>query len=82
MCYSVCDSVRLFHCPQSKLALASSLAGLRQECEVLKEQLEEEQDSKLELQRFISKLITEVTHWRTRQEADAIQHLDELEETK
>lgn len=82
VCGSVCDSVCLFHCPQSKLALASSLAGLRQECEVLKEQLEEEQESKLELQRFISKLNTEVTHWRTRHEADAIQHLDELEETK
>lgn len=55
---------------------------MRQECEVLKEQLEEEQESKQELQRLVSKLNTEVTHWRTKHESDAIQHADELEDTK
>lgn len=49
---------------------------------MLKEQLEEEQESKQELQRLVSKLNSEVTHWRTKHEADTIQHTDELEETK
>lgn len=49
---------------------------------MLKEQLEEEQESKLELQRLVSKLNSDVTHWRSRHEADSIQHSDELEETK
>lgn len=55
---------------------------MRQQCEVLKEQLEEEQESKQELQRLVSKLNCEVTHWRSKHEADSIQHADELEEAK
>lgn len=69
-------------CGQSKATLSSSLAAVRQECESLKEQLEEEQESKLELQRLISKLNSDVTHWRSRHEAESIQHSDELEEAK
>lgn len=49
---------------------------------MLKEQLEEEQESKQELQRLVSKLNSEVTHWRGKHEADAIQHTDELEDTR
>lgn len=49
---------------------------------MLKEQLEEEQESKQELQRLVSKLNSEVTHWRGKHEADAIQHSEEVEETK
>lgn len=49
---------------------------------MLKEQLEEEQESKQELQRLVSKLNNEVTHWRSKHEADTIQHADELEDTK
>lgn len=67
---------------QGKQALSSSLSSVRQECEVLKEQLEEEQESKQELQRLVSKLNGEVTHWRSKHEADTIQHADELEDTK
>lgn len=72
----------LWCCCQCKQAVSSSLSSVRHECEVLKEQLEEEQESKLELQRLVSKLNSEVTHWRTKQESDAIQHADELEDTK
>lgn len=49
---------------------------------MLKEQLEEEQESKQELQRLVSKLNSEVTHWRSKHEGDTIQHADELEDTK
>ncbi|XP_045079642.1 putative uncharacterized protein MYH16 [Coregonus clupeaformis] len=51
-------------------------AAVWQRCvrsEVLKEHLAEEQENKLELQHLLSKLNTEVTHWRTRHEANAIQ---------
>lgn len=58
------------------------MLAARQECESLKEQLEEEQESKVELQRLVSKLNSDVTHWRGRHEADVIQHSDELEEAK
>ncbi len=69
-------------CRQAKALLGSSLSALRQECDTLKEQLEEEQESKQELQRLVSKLNSDVTNWRSRHEADAIQHSDELEEAK
>ena len=49
---------------------------------MLREQLEEEQESKQEMQRLVSKLNSEVTHWRAKHESEAIQHADELEETK
>lgn len=74
--------VSWFVCRQAKALLGSSLSVLRQECDTLKEQLEEEQESKQELQRLVSKLNSDVTHWRSRHEADAIQHSDELEEAK
>lgn len=67
---------------QGKQVLSSSLSSARQDCEVLKEQLEEEQESKQEMQRLVSKLNSEVTHWRTKHEAVAVQHTDELEETR
>lgn len=67
---------------QGRQAVGGSLASARQEREVLKEQLEEEQESKQELQRLVSKLNSEVTHWRGKHEADTIQHTEELEETK
>eukprot|EP00061_Rhincodon_typus_P011274 g36175.t1 len=50
--------------------------------DLTKEQLEEEQESKAELQRLVSKLNSEVTTWRTKYETDAIQKTEELEETK
>uniref|UniRef100_A0A2K5QEH3 Myosin heavy chain 16 n=1 Tax=Cebus imitator TaxID=2715852 RepID=A0A2K5QEH3_CEBIM len=59
-----------------------SLANTKHDLDLLKEQLEEEQGGKSELQRLVSKLNTEVTTWRTKYETDAIQRTEELEETK
>lgn len=59
-----------------------SLANTRHDLDLLKEQLEEEQEGKSEMQRLISKLNTEVATWRTKYETDAIQKTEELEETK
>ncbi|XP_037596323.1 myosin-16 [Cebus imitator] len=68
--------------PQSRSTAVVSLANTKHDLDLLKEQLEEEQGGKSELQRLVSKLNTEVTTWRTKYETDAIQRTEELEETK
>ena len=44
--------------------------------------MEEETESKQEVQRNLSKSQTEVGHWRNKYETDAIQRTEELEEAK
>ncbi|XP_051828184.1 myosin-16 [Antechinus flavipes] len=67
---------------KSRSAAVVSLANTKHDLDLIKEQLEEEQGGKSELQRLVSKLNTEVTTWRTKYETDAIQKTEELEETK
>ena len=71
---------RLF--PQAKNALAHALQSARHDCDLLREQYEEEQEAKGELQRALSKANSEVAQWRTKYETDAIQRTEELEEAK
>uniref|UniRef100_A0A8C3IV49 Myosin heavy chain n=1 Tax=Chrysemys picta bellii TaxID=8478 RepID=A0A8C3IV49_CHRPI len=54
----------------------------RHDCDLLREQYEEEQEAKGELQRTLSKANSEVAQWRTKYETDAIQRTEELEEAK
>ena len=67
---------------QAKNALAHSLHSVRHDCELLREQFEEEQEAKAELQRGMSKANTEVSQWRTKYETDAIQRTEDLEDAK
>ena len=67
---------------KAKNALAHSLQSARHDCELLREQFEEEQEAKAELQRCMSKANSEVSQWRTKYETDAIQRTEELEEAK
>lgn len=67
---------------QAKNALAHSLQSARHDCDLLREQFEEEQEAKAELQRNLSKANTEVALWRNKYETDAIQRTEELEEAK
>lgn len=67
---------------QTKNALAHALQSARHDCDLLREQYEEEQEFKAELQRAMSKSNTEVAQWRTKYETDAIQRNDKLEEAK
>ena len=69
-------------CPQAKSALAHALQSARHDCDLLREQYEEEQEGKAELQRAMSKANSEVAQWRTKYETDAIQRTEELEEAK
>lgn len=68
--------------PQSKNALAHALQASRHDCDLLREQYEEEVEAKSELQRTLSKANAEVAQWRTKYETDAIQRTEELEEAK
>ena len=67
---------------QAKNALAHALQSSRHDCDLLREQYEEEQEGKAELQRALSKANSEVAQWRTKYETDAIQRTEELEEAK
>ena len=69
-------------CSQAKSALAHALQSARHDCDLLREQYEEEQEAKAELQRALSKANSEVAQWRTKYETDAIQRTEELEEAK
>ncbi len=55
---------------------------IQHDCELLREQFEEEQEAKSELQRALSKANAEIAQWRTKYETDAIQRTDELEDAK
>ncbi|KAI4895604.1 hypothetical protein NFI96_002381 [Prochilodus magdalenae] len=52
------------------------------DCDLLREQFEEEQEAKAELQRALSKANTEIATWRAKYETDGIQRTEELEEAK
>uniref|UniRef100_A0A8C3I2A7 Myosin heavy chain 7 n=1 Tax=Chrysemys picta bellii TaxID=8478 RepID=A0A8C3I2A7_CHRPI len=62
---------------ETKVRLSS-----RHDCDLLREQYEEEVEAKGELQRTLSKANAEVAQWRTKYETDAIQRTEELEEAK
>ncbi|MCJ8744144.1 hypothetical protein PDJAM_G00115300 [Pangasius djambal] len=67
---------------KAKNALAHAVQSARHDCDLLREQFEEEQEAKAELQRAMSKANSEVAQWRTKYETDAIQRTEELEESK
>lgn len=84
-CHGLCPgawSQLLLSLPQSKNALAHALQASRHDCDLLREQYEEEVEAKSELQRNLSKANAEVAQWRTKYETDAIQRTEELEEAK
>lgn len=67
---------------QAKNALAHAVQSARHDSDLLREQYEEEQEAKAELQRSLTKANAEVAQWRTKYETDAIQRTEELEEAK
>uniref|UniRef100_A0A3Q3L319 Uncharacterized protein n=1 Tax=Labrus bergylta TaxID=56723 RepID=A0A3Q3L319_9LABR len=67
---------------ESLIALAHALQSSRHDCELLREQYEEEQEAKAELHRCLSKANSDVSQWRNKYETDAIQRTEELEEAK
>ena len=67
---------------QSKQSLSHALQAARHDLDLLREQIEEEQEGKSELQRALSKANAEVANWRSKYETDAIQRMEELEDAK
>ncbi|KAG7243498.1 hypothetical protein INR49_011054 [Caranx melampygus] len=65
-----------------KRHVEEEVKSARHDCDLLREQFEEEQEAKAELQRGMSKANSEVAQWRTKYETDAIQRTEELEEAK
>lgn len=76
------NSIQFFWAYQAKNALAHAVQSARHDCDLLREQFEEEQEAKAELQRGMSKANSEVAQWRSKYETDAIQRTEELEEAK
>ena len=69
-------------CQQPKTPWPTPVQSSRHDCDLLREQFEEEQEAKAELQRGMSKANSEVAQWRSKYETDAIQRTEELEESK
>lgn len=56
--------------------------NLEHDMDTLREQLEEEQEAKADLQRQLSKANAEVQLWRTKYESEGLARLEELEDAK
>ncbi|KAM6350621.1 LOW QUALITY PROTEIN: uncharacterized protein MYH16 [Alca torda] len=67
---------------KSCTAAEVSLANAKHDLDSVKGYLEEEEDSKAELQCLVSKLNSEVTIWRTKYKTGATERTKKLEETK
>lgn len=67
---------------QARVALAHAVQASRHDCSLLREQLEEEQEAKAELQRALSTANSQVVQWKAKYETDAVLRIEELEETK
>lgn len=62
--------------------MAHAVQASRLDCSLLREQLEEEQESKAELQRALSKVNSQVVQWKSKYETDAVMKIEELEDVK
>ncbi|MBN3291239.1 MYH7 protein, partial [Polypterus senegalus] len=67
---------------EEEIKATHAVQSARHDSDLLREQYEEEQEAKAELQRILSKANSEVAQWRTKYETDAIQRTEELEEAK
>ncbi|CDW55353.1 Myosin tail family protein [Trichuris trichiura] len=62
--------------------LAAQLKNMEHENQSLREQLDEEGESKTEMQRHVSKLNAEIQQWKARFESEGLAKVDEIEEAK
>jgi len=65
-----------------KTSLAHQVQAAKHDNELLREQHDEEVESRTELQRNLTKSHGEVQHWKNKYETDAIQKTEELEDAK
>ncbi|KAI1720615.1 myosin head (motor domain) domain-containing protein [Ditylenchus destructor] len=67
---------------RERQALAAQLKNVQHENDSLREQLDEEQESKAESFRQVSKLNAEIQQWKARFESEGLVKLEEIEEAK
>lgn len=64
------------------MALAHAVQASRHDCSLLKEQLEEEQEAKAELQKALTRANGQLVQWRAKYETEAVLKIEELEDAK
>jgi predicted nucleic acid-binding Zn-ribbon protein len=67
---------------QARQKLSSEVRNLNSDLDALREQLEEEQDGKSDLQRQLSKANSEAQQWRAKFEGEGTARAEESEEAK
>uniref|UniRef100_A0A8D1RY07 Myosin-15 n=1 Tax=Sus scrofa TaxID=9823 RepID=A0A8D1RY07_PIG len=67
---------------KSQSALAQAVKSAKHDCDLLREQYEEEQEAKAELLWALFKGNAEVVKWRTKYQDDAIRNTEDLEDAK
>lgn len=67
---------------KARVALAHAVQASRHDCSLLKEQLEEEQEAKAQLQKALSQSNGQALQWRAKYETEAVLKIEELEEAK
>lgn len=72
----------LVYVVQARQKLSSEVRNLTSDLDALREQLEEEQDVKADLQRQLSKANTEAQQWRAKFEGEGAARAEELEESR
>lgn len=77
-----CTRLTVRACVQTRLGLARALQASRHDCGLLREQLEEEQEAKADLQRALSSAGAQALQWRSKYETEALLRIHELEEAK
>ncbi|XP_038654549.1 myosin-7-like [Scyliorhinus canicula] len=65
-----------------RMGLSQRLQDSRNDCDVLREQLEEEQDERSNLQKSACKANADALLWKTKYETEGVQKLGELEEAR
>lgn len=67
---------------QARQKLQSELRNLQTDIDSLREQIEEEQESKADLLRQLSRANAEAQQWRTKYESEGMARAEELEDAK
>ena len=69
-------------CWQARQKLQSEMRNMHSDLDGIREQLEEEQEARSDLQRALSKANTEAQQWRAKYESEGTSRAEELEESK
>ena len=67
---------------QTRMSLAHAVQSACRDADLLREQLEEEQEARAEVQRALSRANADIASWRSKYETDAVGRMEELEEAK